>query len=85
MPEALRRGRCASHPSPQLWSSFLPAEREAAISICRACPALHPCRAWSLSLRTIDDLVMILGGLTPDQRATIRRQRQRALRRATAA
>ena len=86
MPPALRSGLCTRHPRPALWTSpATDAEREAAQHICRACPALDPCRAWALSLRTADDLGVILGGLTPEQRALVRRARQRALRRATAA
>jgi hypothetical protein len=85
-PAALRLGLCTRHPAPRLWTSpASPAEREAAQRICGSCPALEPCRAWSLSLRTLDDLDVILGGLTADDRARIRRARQRALKRATAA
>jgi Transcription factor WhiB len=83
MPPALRSGTCASHPQPHLWSApaTAPAAREAAQHICRSCPALDPCRAWSLSLRTLDDPATILGALTPEQRALVRRARQRALRK----
>jgi hypothetical protein len=45
---------------------------------------LEPCLGYALALRTADDLAVILGGLTPEQRAAIRRARQRALRKATA-
>jgi hypothetical protein len=86
MPPALRAGLCTRHPQPHLWTSpASPAEREAAQHICGSCPALAECRAWSLSLRTLDDLDVILGGLTADDRARIRRARQRALSRATTA
>jgi Transcription factor WhiB len=83
MPAELRAGLCASHPQPGLWSApaTAPAAREAAQRICGSCPALDPCRAWSLSLRTLDDPATILGALTPEQRALIRRARQRALRK----
>jgi hypothetical protein len=74
-PAALREGRCVGHPAAHLWSSPLAAEQETAKLICRACPALDPCRSWSLSLRTTDDLDVILGGLTAGERAQIRRQR----------
>jgi hypothetical protein len=87
MPPVLRSGRCVTHPDPGLWSAPVtdPPGREAAIRLCQSCPALEPCRAWSLSLRTADDLDVILGGLDPSQRAAIRRARQRALRKAAAA
>ena len=85
MPPELHRGRCVTSPHPHIWSSPVPAEREAALLICGACPVRQPCAAWSLSLRTADDLTSVLGGLTPEDRAAIRRARQRALRRATAA
>jgi hypothetical protein len=45
---------------------------------------LEPCAAWSLAIRTADDLAVILGAMTPEDRARIRRARQRALRKATA-
>jgi hypothetical protein len=84
-PPALRAGICTSHPDPDLWTSpVTTAHAEAALSLCRSCPALDPCRAWSLSIRTADDLDVILGGLMAKDRALIRRARQRALKRATA-
>ena len=76
-PEGLRDGLCARHPVPGLWSSRYQPERELALSICASCPVLLPCRAWALSFRTADDLVMILGGLTPRERKLIRAGRQR--------
>jgi hypothetical protein len=86
MPPALRAGTCVSSRTPDLWSApaTAPAQRRAAISLCRSCPALDPCRAWALSLRSLDDPATILGGLTPEDRALARRRRQAALRRATA-
>jgi WhiB family redox-sensing transcriptional regulator len=83
-PPDLRRGLCVGHPDLHIWSPRTAAEQEAALAICRACPVLEPCRAYALSLRTLDDLAVILGGLTADDRARIRRARQRALRKATA-
>jgi hypothetical protein len=85
-PPALRAGTCVSSRTPDLWSApaTAPVRREAAIRLCRTCPALEPCRAWGLSLRTADDLDVILGAMTPEQRAAVRRDRQRALRKATA-
>jgi hypothetical protein len=49
------------------------AEREAAISICRACPALSPCLARSLSIPAAADLDVILGATTAAERAALRR------------
>jgi hypothetical protein len=87
MPPELRHGRCVTSRTPDLWSApaTAPAAQRAAISLCQSCPALQPCAAWSLSLRTLDDQAVILGGLTSGDRAKIRRARQRALRRATTA
>jgi hypothetical protein len=75
-PEALRAGLCVTaHLDPGLWSSADPAEREAATSVCLACPALAPCRAWALSIRQADDPPgLVLGGLDHAQRAAIRQQ-----------
>jgi hypothetical protein len=53
------------------------ADRIAAIGICQQlCEKLLPCREWALATGagTVDG---ILGGLTPDERAAIRRQRKR--------
>jgi hypothetical protein len=85
MPPQLRAGTCASHPQPGLWlaPATAPAQREAAIWLCQSCPALLPCRAFSLALRTADDQVGILGALTPEQRALARRARQRLMRKIT--
>jgi hypothetical protein len=83
-PPDLRRGLCVGHPDLHIWSPRTAAEQEAALAICRACPVLEPCRAYALSLRTLDDLDVILGGLTAAERAAIRRARQRRLRKATA-
>jgi hypothetical protein len=85
MPAALRDGVCATHPQPHLWGSGDPGERLAAQRLCLSCPALAPCRAWALSLRTADDLVTVLGGQTPHERRLARRDRQRQLSAATAA
>jgi Transcription factor WhiB len=83
MPEALRSGTCARHPRPRLWEGLTPADREEAVSLCRACPAVAPCAAWALSLRPVQDEGSdVLGGLTQPERARIRRERQRALRAA---
>jgi Transcription factor WhiB len=81
-PPDLRRGLCVTYGDPELWHSDRPASRDLAISVCRRCPVLAHCRAYALSLRPIDDLVGVLGGLTVSERAAARRERQRALRAA---
>jgi hypothetical protein len=84
-PEAMRDGTCARHPRPRLWEAATAAGVEQARSLCLACPALQPCRAWALSLRPCQDEGgpgMIYGGLTQPERERIRRDRQRALRAA---
>jgi hypothetical protein len=79
-PEALRAGSCVTDGRPWLWSSPDPAEREAATSICLACPALQPCRSWALSMRERDDApALVLGGLDSAQRSAVRRQRAAGL------
>jgi hypothetical protein len=86
MPPELRAGTCVSSATPDLWSATAtqPAHRARALALCESCPVLTVCRAWSLSIRTADDLGVILGAMTPEDRALVRRRRQRALRKATA-
>jgi hypothetical protein len=74
-PAAMATGRCVGHPQPWLWTSSDPEEREAAIWICQACPALLACREWSVCLSPLD--TAIYGGLTSFARIALRRQRQR--------
>jgi WhiB family transcriptional regulator, redox-sensing transcriptional regulator len=84
-PPELTRGTCVTHPDPHLWESPAPADRASAQALCPSCPVLAHCRAWALAHRTADDLVTVLGGLTPYDRRRLRTGRQRALTSATAA
>jgi hypothetical protein len=88
-PEALRDGLCTRHPrGPRMWESTRnPTDRQQALAICAACPALTPCREWALSLPPLlDRQIGILGGLLVSDRDRLRRERRAAARkdRATA-
>lgn len=51
----------------------------AALASCRDCPVLAPCRTWAL--QPVEPAVdHVAGGLTPRQRAEIRRHRERVNR-----
>ncbi len=80
LPPDLRRGLCVGHPDLRWWTSDVPRERDQAVRVCLTpCPALAECRSWSLSLRPVDDLISVLGGLTVGQRDRMRRARQHSL------
>jgi len=70
MPEALSSGSCVGHPHADWWTSSEPADRAAALRVCRACPVQAICAIWSLALPVSDTTVW--GGLTPGRRRAIR-------------
>lgn len=78
MPPELARGLCVASPDPDLWlASTDPAKRAQAIAVCLRCPALQPCRDWSLNLPS-SERGTIWGGLTYLARMRLKRQRQAA-------
>ena len=40
---------CRQHPDPDLWTSDMRSEQEEARRVCRICPELADCRAWTLA------------------------------------
>ena len=40
---------CRQHPDPDLWTSDMRSEQEEARRVCRICPELAGCRAWTLA------------------------------------
>jgi hypothetical protein len=75
MPPEMANGLCTRAPDPDLWSSRRPAERAAAVKVCQRCPALEPCREWSLNLPVRDEST-IWGGMTGAQRIRLKRRRK---------
>lgn len=73
--ELAERGLCARHPTPGLWTSSQPPERDAAAAVCRRCPVLERCRDWATGLPPGDTAVY--AGMTAAGR---RRMQQRAAR-----
>jgi hypothetical protein len=77
MPPELARGLCVASPDPDLWlASTDPARRTEAIAACHRCPALGPCRDWSLNLPT-SERGTIWGGLSHTAQIRLKKQRER--------
>jgi hypothetical protein len=70
------RASCVAHPDPDLWTSTDPGERQEAARICRSCPVIAACLAWSLHLPAGDKAVY--AGLGPPQRIGRRAENREA-------
>jgi hypothetical protein len=73
----LAAGICAHHSDPDIWHRTSSGSRQLALALCQRCPVLDPCRAWACTAPATD--AAVIGGLTPADRAQLRRARQAAL------
>lgn len=71
---SLTAGICSSWPDPDVWHRQ--GSRTLALALCARCPLLTPCAAWAPAVPASDPA--IIGGLTPADRAALRRERQAA-------
>jgi hypothetical protein len=69
------------HP-PDLWTSDIQSQREAAIRICQRCPVLAACAEWSVSLSSMNRA--IYGARLAQQRVALRAERRRQRQAAAA-
>jgi hypothetical protein len=72
---SLQAGICASWPDADVWHRT--GSRPLALALCARCPVLVECAAWATTAPADDQAV--IGGLTPADRASLRKARQAAL------
>ena len=67
---------CRQHPDPDLWTSDMRSEQEEARCVCRICPELADCRAWTLAQPAYRMDAGMVAAMTPAERFAERRKRR---------
>ena len=67
---------CRQHPDPDLWTSNMRSEQEEARRVCRVCPELADCRAWTLAQPAYRLDAGMVAAMTPAERFAERRKRR---------
>ena len=67
---------CRQHPDPDLWTSDMRSEQEEARRVCRICPELADCRAWTLAQPAYRMDAGMVAAMTPAGRFAERRKRR---------
>jgi len=67
---------CRQHPDPDLWTSDMRSEQEEARRVCRICPELADCRAWTLTQPAYREEAGMVAAMTPAERFAERRKRR---------
>ena len=60
---------CRQHPDPDLWTSDMRSEQEEARRVCRICPELADCRAWTLAQPAYRMDAGMVAAMTPAERS----------------